>query len=162
MAGQAVWDLVARSQPDESVPRIVLAALSLLVMPVFAVAKRRLGRRMSSRTVVADCDQTMLCSNLSAVLLLGLVANARLGWWWADPIAAFVIAGLADMATSFSPVCSTWAPRLPCLPTVVRHRPAANSLRFRGRPLCPRGAVRRSDDPVLLVAGLERIPAANA
>ena len=95
VAGQAVWDLVARSEPAESVPGIVLAALSLVVMPVLAVAKRRVGRRMSSRTVVADSGQTMLCSYLSAVLLLGLVANATIGWWWADPIAALIIAVLA-------------------------------------------------------------------
>ena len=95
VAGHAAWDLVARSQPDESVVGIVLAALSLLVMPMLAVAKRRLGRRMSSLTVVADSGQTMLCSYLSAILLVGLVANATFGWWWADPIAALVIAGLA-------------------------------------------------------------------
>ncbi len=95
VTAQAVWDLVARSQPAESVPGIVLAALSLVVMPVLAVAKRRVGHRMSSRTVVADSGQTMLCSYLSAVLLVGLVANATLGWWWADPVAALVIAVLA-------------------------------------------------------------------
>lgn len=95
VAAQALWDLVARSEPAESVPGIVLAALSLVVMPVLAVAKRRVGRQMSSRTVVADSGQTMLCSYLSAVLLMGLVANATFGWWWADPIAALVIAALA-------------------------------------------------------------------
>jgi divalent metal cation (Fe/Co/Zn/Cd) transporter len=95
VAGQAIWDLVARSEPSESIPGIVLAALSLVVMPGLAFAKRRVGRRMSSRTVVADSGQTMLCSYLSAILLVGLVANATLGWWWADPIAALVIAALA-------------------------------------------------------------------
>lgn len=95
VTGQAIWDLVERSAPSESVPGIVLAALSLMVMPVLAIAKRRVGRRMSSRTVVADGGQTMLCSYLSAVLLVGLVANATLGWWWADPLAALVIAALA-------------------------------------------------------------------
>lgn len=95
VAGQAVWDLVSRSVPQESVPGIALAALSLVVMPVLAIAKRRVGRRMSSRTVVADSGQTMLCSYLSAILLIGLVANASIGWWWADPIAALVIAALA-------------------------------------------------------------------
>lgn len=95
VAGQAIWDLLARSEPAESVPGIVLAALSLVVMPVLAMSKRRVGRRMSSLTVVADSGQTMLCSYLSAILLVGLVANATLGWWWADPIAALVIAGLA-------------------------------------------------------------------
>lgn len=95
VAGQAVWDLIARSQRDESVPGIILAALSLVVMPGLAIAKRRLGRRMGSRTVVADGGQTMLCSYLSAILLVGMVANATLGWWRADPIAAVVIAALA-------------------------------------------------------------------
>jgi divalent metal cation (Fe/Co/Zn/Cd) transporter len=95
VAAQAVWDLLARSEPSESVPGIVLAALSLMVMPVLAMAKRRVGRQMSSPTVVADSGQTMLCSYLSAILLIGLVANATLGWWWADPIAALVIAALA-------------------------------------------------------------------
>ena len=95
VAAQAVWDLVARSEPAASVPGIILAALSLVVMPVLAIAKRRVGRRMSSRTVVADSGQTMLCSYRSAVLLVGLVVNATLGWWWADPIAALVIAALA-------------------------------------------------------------------
>jgi divalent metal cation (Fe/Co/Zn/Cd) transporter len=95
VAGQAVWDLVARSEPEESVPGIAIAALSLVVMPGLAIAKRRVGRRMSSRTVVADSAQTMLCSYLSAILLIGLVANATLDWWWADPIAALVIAALA-------------------------------------------------------------------
>lgn len=95
VAGLALWDLLARSEPSESVPGIALAALSLVVMPVLATAKRRVGRRMSSRTVVADSGQTMLCTYLSAILLVGLVANATLGWWWADPIAALVIASLA-------------------------------------------------------------------
>jgi divalent metal cation (Fe/Co/Zn/Cd) transporter len=95
VSGQAVWDLIARSEPAESVPGIALAALSLVVMPGLAIAKRRVGRRMSSRTVVADSGQTMLCSYLSAILLIGLVANATLGWWWADPVAALVIAVLA-------------------------------------------------------------------
>ena len=95
VAGQAVWDLIARSAPEDSVAGIVLAALSLGVMPVLAIAKRRVGRRMASRTVVADSGQTMLCSYLSAILLVGLVANATFGWWWADPAAALVIAALA-------------------------------------------------------------------
>ncbi len=92
---QAVWDLLARAEPRESTVGIVLAVLSLLVMPVLAVAKRRAGRRLTSRTVVADSSQTLLCSYLSAVLLVGLAANATLGWWWADPVAALVIAALA-------------------------------------------------------------------
>jgi divalent metal cation (Fe/Co/Zn/Cd) transporter len=95
VAGQALWDLVRASEPEASVTGIVLAAASLIVMPGLAIAKGRLGRRMGSRTVVADGGQTMLCSYLSAVLLVGLVANATVGWWWADPVAALVIAVLA-------------------------------------------------------------------
>ena len=95
VAVQAVWDLAAHAVPDVSVPGIVLAGLSLVVMPVLAIAKRRVGRRLSSRTIVADSAQTMLCTYLSAILLIGLVANASVGWWWADSVAALVIAGLA-------------------------------------------------------------------
>ena len=64
-------------------------------MPVLATAKRSTGRRLGSVTVTADSQQTWLCTYLSAVLLVGLLLNAALGWWWADPIAALVIAALA-------------------------------------------------------------------
>ncbi|MEZ5171476.1 MAG: cation transporter [Acidimicrobiia bacterium] len=93
--GRALWDLTSNTEPAESAVGIVLAAASLVVMPLLAMTKRRLGRRMGSRTVVADSSQTLLCAYLSAVLLVGLLANATLGWWWADPLAALVIAGLA-------------------------------------------------------------------
>lgn len=95
VAGRAVWDLASGTQPSESLVGICLAVASLLVMPMLAWAKRRVGRRMGSRTVVADSSQTLLCSYLSAVLLVGLLANATLGWWWADPAAALVIAAVA-------------------------------------------------------------------
>jgi Zn-dependent protease with chaperone function len=72
-----------------------LAALSLLVMPVLAAAQRRAGREFGSAAAVADSKQTLLCAYLSAVLLAGLVANATLGWWWADPTAALAIAAMA-------------------------------------------------------------------
>ena len=92
---QAVFDLLAASEPDTSTPGIVLAAVSLVVMPVLAGLKRRNGRQLGSNSVVADSRQTMLCTYLSAVLLIGLVLNATAGWWWADPLAALVIAALA-------------------------------------------------------------------
>ncbi len=92
---QAVFDLATASEPDTSRVGISLAALSLVVMPVLAQAKRRTGRALGSVTVTADSRQTWLCTYLSAVLLLGLVLNAALGWWWADPIAGLVIAALA-------------------------------------------------------------------
>ena len=92
---QAGLDLLATSEPDTSSVGIVLAAVSLVVMPVLAGLKRRNGRRLGSNSVVADSRQTMLCTYLSAVLLVGLVLNATVGWWWADPVAALVIAALA-------------------------------------------------------------------
>jgi len=73
----------------------VLAATSLLVMPFLSWFERRTGRELGSVSVVADSKQTLLCTYLSAVLLVGLVMNSTLGWSWADPIAALVIAGVA-------------------------------------------------------------------
>jgi divalent metal cation (Fe/Co/Zn/Cd) transporter len=92
---QAVFDLLTASEPEASTVGIVLAAVSLVVMPTLAALKRRNGRRLGSNSVVADSRQTMLCTYLSAVLLIGLVLNATVGWWWADPLAALVIAALA-------------------------------------------------------------------
>lgn len=83
------------SEAEESVIGIVLAVLSLIIMPVLAVAKRRVATQLGSPTLRADAQETLLCTWLSAALLGGLVLNATLGWWWADPIAALVIAGLA-------------------------------------------------------------------
>ena len=74
---------------------IVLAAVSLVVMPVLSVAQRRVGRQLGSASAVADSKQTLLCTYLSGVLLFGLIANATLSWTWADPIAGLVIAAVA-------------------------------------------------------------------
>ncbi len=74
---------------------IVLAAVSLLVMPVLSHAQRRAGRELGSASAVADSKQTLLCTYLSGVLLVGLILNSLLGWSWADPIAALVIAAVA-------------------------------------------------------------------
>jgi divalent metal cation (Fe/Co/Zn/Cd) transporter len=95
VAATSVQDLVTASKPDASTVGIALTAVSLVVMPALAWAKRRAGRRMGSRTLVADSGQTRLCAYLSASTLAGLVANAMLGWWWADPLAALVIAAVA-------------------------------------------------------------------
>jgi divalent metal cation (Fe/Co/Zn/Cd) transporter len=92
---QAVFDLASRSQPDSSMVGIALAAVSLVVMPLLAGLKRRNGRRLGSTSVVADSNQTLLCTYLSVVLLVGLLLNATVGWWWADPVAALIIAALA-------------------------------------------------------------------
>ncbi|HSH58714.1 MAG TPA: cation transporter [Acidimicrobiales bacterium] len=92
---ESIRDLMARSGPEASTVGIVVAALSLVVMPVLARAKRRLGPLLGSQAAVSEANQTRLCALLSAVLLLGLGLNAALGWWWADPAAGLFIAGLA-------------------------------------------------------------------
>ncbi|MCT2589763.1 cation transporter [Streptomyces sp. N2-109] len=95
VAAEAVRALVTGGGADGSRPGIVLAALSLAVMPFLSAAQRRAGRQLGSASAVADSRQTLLCTYLSAVLLAGLVANAALGWSWADPAAALVIAAVA-------------------------------------------------------------------
>lgn len=95
VAVEAVRTLVTAARPDESVVGIVLAAVSLVVMPLLARAKRRVGERMGSATLQADASETSLCAWLSLVLLGGLALNALLGWWWADPLASLVIAAVA-------------------------------------------------------------------
>jgi divalent metal cation (Fe/Co/Zn/Cd) transporter len=91
----AATSLLTGARPESSPVGIALAIASLIVMPILVVAKRRTGRALGSRSVQADSMQTLLCTGLSAVLLVGLVVNAWLGWWWADPIAALVIAAVA-------------------------------------------------------------------
>jgi divalent metal cation (Fe/Co/Zn/Cd) transporter len=91
----AVRALTGGEEAQHSTPGIVIAALSLAIMPVLSWAQRRAGRELGSRTAVADSKQTLLCTYLSAVLLVGLVLNSTLGWWWADAGAALVIAGIA-------------------------------------------------------------------
>ncbi|MDQ3787758.1 MAG: cation transporter, partial [Actinomycetota bacterium] len=78
-----------------STPGIVLAGVSLVVMPVLSRAQRRAGRALGSTSAVADSKQTLLCTYLSAVLLAGLVLNSLLGWWCADPLAALAIVAVA-------------------------------------------------------------------
>ncbi len=87
--------LISGREPERSVVGIVLAGVSLLVMPVVALVQRRSGLALGSRSVVADSKQTLLCMWMSAALLAGLLANALLGWWWADPVAGLVIAAFA-------------------------------------------------------------------
>ncbi|MFE7561625.1 cation transporter [Kitasatospora sp. NPDC057500] len=91
----AVRALAGTGEAERSVPGILLAALSLAVMPFLSAAQRRAGRELGSASAVADSRQTLLCTYLSAVLLVGLVVNATLGWFWADPVAALVIAAVA-------------------------------------------------------------------
>lgn len=95
VGGRAAVDLVTQSRPNESISGIVLAAVSLIVMPVLAWRKRLVARELDSRALQADSTQTTLCTYLSAFLLVGLVTNAAFGWWWADPVAGLAIAGFA-------------------------------------------------------------------
>jgi divalent metal cation (Fe/Co/Zn/Cd) transporter len=92
---ESVRSLLGGSEADPSPVGIGLAAVSLVVMPLLVWAKRRTGRQLGSATVVADSMQTLLCTYLSAILLAGLLLNAALGWSWADPLAALVIAAVA-------------------------------------------------------------------
>lgn len=95
LAAWVGWDAVTAilggEKPDESLVGIVLALLSLLVMPVLARRKRRVAEQLESRALNADSRQTDLCAYLSAILLLGLGLNALLGWWWADPVAGLAM-----------------------------------------------------------------------
>lgn len=87
--------LVEGRDPDASPLGIGIAVASIIIMPALSWAQRHTGRRLASAAVVADSTQTALCAYLSVVLLLGLVLNATLGWWWADPVAGLVIAAVA-------------------------------------------------------------------
>ncbi len=91
----AALSLLGMGDARPSLIGIVLAAASLVVMPVLSLAQRRAGRELGSVSAVADSKQTLLCTYLSAALLVGLVLNALVGWSWADPLAALVIAAVA-------------------------------------------------------------------
>uniref|UniRef100_UPI00389AB587 cation transporter n=1 Tax=Pigmentiphaga litoralis TaxID=516702 RepID=UPI00389AB587 len=87
--------LLGVEEPVESPAGIALTAVSLVVMPLLSYGQRRTGRELGSRSAVADSKQTLLCTYLSAVVLVGLAVNALFGWAWADPVAALVIAAVA-------------------------------------------------------------------
>jgi len=87
----SVKSLARRETPHESIVGIVLAAVSLIVMPLLVRAKRKVARGINSGALMADSKQTELCTYLSAILLGGLLLNALAGWWWADPVAALIM-----------------------------------------------------------------------
>lgn len=87
--------LFARVEVEHSPAGIVITALSVAIMPFLSFAERRAGRELGSATAVADSKQTLICTYLSAAVLIGLVANSVLGWWWADAVAGLVIAVFA-------------------------------------------------------------------
>ncbi|MGW6635901.1 MULTISPECIES: cation transporter [Streptomyces] len=95
VSADAVRALAGDGEAERSVTGIALAALSLAIMPFLSAAQRRAGRELGSASAVADAKQTLLCTYLSAVLLVGLLLNALLGWSWADPVAALAIAVIA-------------------------------------------------------------------
>jgi divalent metal cation (Fe/Co/Zn/Cd) transporter len=92
---ESVRALFGAEVAKHSTVGIVLAAVSLLVMPGLSYAQRRAGRELGSASAVADSKQTLLCTYLSGVLLVGLLLNSLFGWYWADPIVALVIAAVA-------------------------------------------------------------------
>jgi len=95
LTAEGIRDLVTGTRPAASPAGLAITAAALVVMPVLAVAKRRTGRAIGSRTLVADSAETAFCAYTSAAALLGVALNAGLGWWQADPVAGLVIAALA-------------------------------------------------------------------
>ena len=94
IALDALHSLVEQQKPSSSALGIVITIASLVVMPILATKKRSVGQALGSRAVGADATQSWACVYLSVVVLVGLVANAAFGWWWADPVAALGVAAL--------------------------------------------------------------------
>jgi divalent metal cation (Fe/Co/Zn/Cd) transporter len=92
---ESIRSLLGGHEPDASWVGIGLAAFTAPTMPLLALVKRRIGRQLGSAAAVKEASQTQLCAYLSVALLIGLLANALAGWWWADPLAALIIAGVA-------------------------------------------------------------------
>jgi divalent metal cation (Fe/Co/Zn/Cd) transporter len=91
---EAIRDLVNGHHPEASWIGIGLAAFTAPTMPLLAAAKRRVGRKLGSSATVSEAEQNQICAYLSIALLVGLLANAVAGWWWADPTAALLIAAV--------------------------------------------------------------------
>ena len=91
IAYESVADFISQKAPEHSIPGIILACVSLIVMPILSRAKKRVGKELSSAAMNADARQADFCVYLSAILLAGLIPNAVLGWWWADPVAALTM-----------------------------------------------------------------------
>jgi divalent metal cation (Fe/Co/Zn/Cd) transporter len=88
---ESLFDLLTRKAPEHSIPGIVLACVSLVVMPLLSRAKKEIGHELGSAAMHADAKQTDFCIYLSAILLAGLLLNVALGWWWADPVAGLIM-----------------------------------------------------------------------
>lgn len=113
VVSSSVRALLGYSHAEHSTVGIILAIASVIIMPVVSYLERRTGRELGSHSAVADSKQTLICTYLSAVLLVGLVLNSTLGWAWADPIAGLIIAGLA-----FKEGVDAWNGDACCAPTL--------------------------------------------
>ena len=95
LSAYILWDAARKlggfEPPSPSLIGIIVAALSVLLMPALGWMKHRTGRALGSKALMADAKETMVCWYLSVTLLLGLGLNAALGWWWADPVAALAM-----------------------------------------------------------------------
>lgn len=94
VVADAAYTLLAASKPESSAAGVAVSAAALLVMPTLSVLKRRTGTALGSQMLVADAAESLFCAYLSATVLIGLILNAGLGWWWADPVAALAIVPL--------------------------------------------------------------------
>ena len=131
VTADAVRSLLGAGQAEHSAVGLVLAAVSLAVMPLLSYGQRRTGRELGSRSAVADSKQTLLCTYLSAVLLVGLALNSLLGWSWADPVAALVIATVA-----LREGLEAWRGDTCCSPAAALHPDQVNQPGCRCGPGC--------------------------
>lgn len=134
VAQDAVRSLLTGAEPAASTVGIALAVASLAIMPILSAAQRRTGRALHSEAVVADSTQTLLCTYLSAVLLVGLVLNATLGWAWADPVAGLVIAAVAAKEGR-----DAWRGEGCCAPAIPAHEAPVEAMGKASAPACTAG-----------------------
>jgi divalent metal cation (Fe/Co/Zn/Cd) transporter len=95
LAAESIHDLISRARPGQPVAGLIVTAAALVIMPSLAVAKHRTGKALNNLTLTADAAESAFCAVTSGTVLLGVGLNAWLGWWWADPAAALIIAALA-------------------------------------------------------------------
>jgi divalent metal cation (Fe/Co/Zn/Cd) transporter len=95
VAAESLRDLLTRHHPETTLFGIALTAISLVLMPLLGLAKRRLGARLASGATAGEGTQNLLCAAMAAAVLLGLAANALLGWWWLDPLVGLAVAAVA-------------------------------------------------------------------
>ncbi len=117
LTADSLRSLIDGNEAGHSTVGIALAAASLTVMPVLSLAQRRVGHQLASASAGADSHQTLLCTYLSGVLLLGLLVNSMLGWWWADPVAALTTAVVAVREGR-----QAWRGDTCCVPTGLAER----------------------------------------